>query len=233
MGRVLVLASLIIANGPAPAHAAQGRLIRAGLRVVPDAGSTEIAVQMEYVLRPAGDTVVPLSVVLFDSTSITGLALAVNGRSVTLEGLSGDGLSYQSGTVRLSPSNAALDSLPFRVLYTVHPRGVADRERIQVPVVAVTWPPVEASPGTFVATLLMPGGYSAFDPLPSVLREISNEGSARAYEASLQVVPALFSFRMTEGRAPRFGLAGLLDTGVLVLLAVFTWIGWRHFRQGD
>jgi hypothetical protein len=216
----------------APARAVQGRLIRAGMSVAPDLSSAETTVQMKYVLRPAGDTVVPLSVVLFDSASVSRLSASVNGQIIPLDDLHG-GASHRSGEIRLSLSLAARDSLPLELMYTVHTRGEFTRERIQVPVLAVTWPPEEARPGTFIATLITPMGYTAYDPLPSLLREIQNDGGAHAYEAALQVVPAMFSFRLTEGRAPRIGLSGFIDIAVLVLLAGFTWIGWRHFKAGD
>jgi hypothetical protein len=211
----------------------QGRLIRAELTVVPEASASEIAVRMQYSLRPAGDTVVPLSIVLFDSASISDVHVSLDGRTVPVEGLADGSTSHRSGTIRLAPSSAAMDSLRLDLDYTVHTRENGNRVRIQVPVMAVTWPPEEAGPRTFLATLQAPPGYSAWDPLPSGLREIRHDGGARWYEASLQVVPAIFSFRLGEGRAPRFGLSAFLDTSVVVLLAVFTWIGWRHFREGD
>lgn len=231
--RISVLAALAMIVHADPAHAVQGRLIRAAMTVAPDLASATTTVQMKYVLRPAGDTIVPLSIVLFDSASVSDLQVGVNGQILPLEALSGGGASHRSGEIRLSLSLAARDSLPLELIYTVHTRGEYIRERIQVPVLAVTWPPEEARPGTFLATLVTPMGYTAYDPLPSVLREIQNEGGAHAYEAALQIVPAMFSFRLIEGRAPRLGLSGFLDIAVLLVLAGFTWIGWRHFKAGD
>ncbi len=216
-----LLALLTVAPGTV---AAQGRLLRAELTAeLPDA-TAPAEVRIRYHVLPGGQKELPLAALRFGSSRIEGIAARWNDVLLEFSGLDTTG-SRIAGNVQLPETRTPTDSVTIDVAYTVF-ASVNGHARVQLPVLAVLWPPAEARPGTFVARLTVPDGYTAYDALPSHLRT----DATGSYATELSVLPAVVSFSITRGTAPRFSLRTVLNGSVLLALAIFVVFAWRNFR---
>jgi hypothetical protein len=210
-----------------------GRLVRQELTTTLPDTSGELIVRGRLTVRPEGNRRVPLSLVLFDAARLTHVGASINtDEEVPAEGFDPEERRV-SGTLVIGPYDAAREEIEILMTYVLRMSDAASADRVRIPILAPTWPAAEAKPGTFVLSLRVPDGKSVYDATPSLLREIDNDGDTRTYGVDMQVVPSLVSFSVSDGDPPLFGTSAILDTVVVVLLAAFSWVGWRHFQKGD
>jgi hypothetical protein len=223
------LALLAVASAVSPAmQAAQGSLVRGDASATVFGDGAPARVALRYVLRPgAGATEIPLTVLLF-GTALTDVQARVDGAAAALELRPVDSRVRLRGVLAL-PGGSNADSVVIELLYGV--TGAAARgDRIRLPILAVTWPPAGARPGTFRGRVEVSAGLIAYNAFPSVLRALPSSDSSPTYGFDLPVVPAVLAFDLKSGDRPMITLATVLNAGVLLMLVVFGWTGWRRFH---
>jgi len=217
-----LLAVIAIASTQAP-------VIRAtmDLTVDPSGGTAEVTI--EYVLAAApGADALSVAAILFDQVRLGRVRATVDGQALPVSGLDTGGKDRVVGSVALPFTGAPERTIVLN--YDV--MDLSSHDVIRIPVLAALHAPADALPGTFIARIDLPAGWYASDAMPSGLRESSAGGAFHRYEASLQVVPAMLAFRMTEGRPP-VPVAGLMVNGaIIIFLLLAGWTGWRQFRAG-
>lgn len=180
---------------PDSGAAQQGELVRAALAATVEEDAASVEVTLDYTVRaPAGTTRVPLAVVLSPDASVA-VEEATSPTGVVNVDLAGERERW-TGWLRLAQPLAAAGELPFQIRYRVFQRG---GPRIEVPVVAVTWPPAEPRPATFTADVLVPADIAVDEPFPSGLERADSGDGRQRYHAELPAVPELLAFRVAPG----------------------------------
>lgn len=221
------LAGVVIALQPLPGRA-QDRLVRAAVNVDLGAGGATASVRVLYIVAPAAGTdTIPFAVVLFGGASLDHVSAGVDGSPVDLV-LDGAEEIRRTGSVAI-PAQPRRE-VAVELTYTVDGAVTAATRRAGIPVLAIPWPPAEALPGTFSASITMPEDLRAWDAVPSLIRETGVTDGLRRYEVELQVVPALLSFRLTEGSVPVLTATTLIDAVTIILVLLVGYAGWLRFR---
>ncbi len=221
MARLISLAPGLAALLVPQSAAAQGRLQSAVMHVDSRAGP-ETIVRIEAVLSPNGATVVPVAAVRFDGDSPLNPAFNIDGNPVAGVPAAAARAGRPAWDVPIPEVLRSSERIRLVVDYRVVAGDMATR--IRLPVVAVLWPPASAAAGTFRAEVRLPAGVTAFDAFPSTFRITGD-----TLITTLHVLPALVSFHMASAR-PWASAAIGVELGVLALLIVISWIGWRRFR---
>ena len=220
-GRAALLGLLVC---PAAATA-QGRLVRGEFAMELAGAGAPARVVIRYVVRPMSDTAtVPLVAIPFNA-SIVDLYATVDGApaDVVLDTRSG---AAPRGTVRL-PGGLAGRDVQVSLAYRIEGAWPADQATVRAPVVAVTWPPATALPGTFRGTITLPADHLAYDAFPSTLSADADDGTTWSFD--LQAVPSVVTFAVAAQRQPFLTLAGAVEGTTLGLLLLFSVFGWRRF----
>ncbi|MBX6363298.1 MAG: hypothetical protein IRZ00_05460 [Gemmatimonadetes bacterium] len=194
--------------------------------VAEDAASVEVT--LDYTVRaPAGTTRVPLAVALVPDASVAVEEATSPAGTVGVD--LADGRERWTGWLRLAQPLAAAGELPFQIRYRVFQRG---GPRIEVPVVVVTWPPVEPRAAPFTADVLVPAGVAVSEPFPSGLERVGGGDGPQRYHAELPAVPELLGFQVPSGDdAPWLTLRTALNGAAVALALAFSAAGWRYLRR--
>ena len=213
--------------------AGQGRLISAHARadLTPTGGPTLV---IDYtVAGDPGAATVPLVGLAFGGArfrDVRATAASLGELDVSLEART-DGRLV--GGVALPAGLAAGEPFSFSLSYEIE--GATEREGgltlHRLPILAVGWPPDEALPETFTVEALVADGLTVYESFPSGMRASGREGAAQRYRLALPVIPALVSLRTSRGSPPLNTLPRALNLLVIVLLAGFALLGWRHLRE--
>lgn len=235
---MIILPALLLLGAAIPAAAdapQEGDLVSARLAAEWRDGG-EVRVRIDYLVHPDSIQMSGIPVtVLEPSARMEDLTARVRGRRVELEWLETRG-RHRGGRILVPPSlqepgPSGRSELELLLTYTV--RGAVGR-RIELPLVAVAWPPSEATPGTFFAEVRLPAGVSLYDAFPSGLRpwpDSSRSWPGAVYRAELPVLPAMLGFTTREGPAPLVTAGRAVDAGVVLVLLLLGWAGWRHLRR--
>lgn len=190
-------------------------------------------VTITYVVRPApGTDAVPLAGLLFGGVELRSVRVRVAGSTAPIV-LDRTDAGRVTGSIPLLGSALGEMAISLVVSYEVmgassEAEGVLDA---RVPILAVTWPPAEALPGTFTAEVLLPGGLTVFESFPADLREAGEAGDVVRYVTELPVLPSLLSIRAAEG-GRLLTTTTLMDVAVLILLGSVALMGWAYLRRG-
>lgn len=231
------LFSLLLTFPAVSPLAGQGQLLEAKLEAALEQDPAQAEIRIRYRLRPAaGDSVVPVAVLPVAGVQLIESTVTVAGRDPTplvLAAGPGRTATRLEGSVEL-PALAAGRAVTFDVHYRVigPSSQPAFPRRVELPVVAVLWPPAEAAPGMFQGTVSVHPGLSVRDAFPADLArtsEADGESSGRLHRFDLPVAPSLLAFTLYTGSTGA-GLDMLLDVAALAAVLLFGLIGWRRFR---
>lgn len=178
--------------------------------------------RIRYDLRvPAGANDVPVAAVLFAGAAIED----ASGDGVPL---SLTGARRSTGTMPVRRSDTARE-LSIQVAYRVRLASpVLDEgsspQRIRVPVLAVLWPPMEATPGRFSAEIELPSGLNARPVFPAAAQAGSAGAARPGLYATLPVVPALVAFDVGMGDDAGFVFWGLFVAFLTIVILYALWM---------
>jgi hypothetical protein len=201
-------------------------------RVEPD--REDVEVRIEYRLR--GGTDAPPEPVRVHLLGVGGVRVdgfqsefpdAPGGPSTgagprTPHPLSAEGEALLGGLVDVPGGLDQRLVLRYRVTGALQRDGEA--ARLRLPVLILDLPVRETTPSTFQTELTVPDGWAVSGAFPSGL---APEGGG-AWSGALQVVPAFVSLRARTDGSWRPGLPWALDLVTLLVLAVVSFLGWRH-----
>lgn len=241
-GRFLLL---LVLAGASPAHAARAqsgpagaarpasRLLRGYVGASLRADTGAVLVDATFVVSPEGAAALPVAVVLFGPAMVADVRASADGRPLAVSLVRGEGPRL-AGSIALPPDLRLADSLNIAVRYTVLRAAEADGRgrRVRIPVVAPLWPPVHPRPDTFVGEARLPADMAAYEMFPTPMKQIADSAGRRTYRVTLQVVPALLSFRTVPGERPLLTMPHVLDAVMLSAIGLFTLFGWRYLQRG-
>lgn len=246
------ISMLSVATMPVAAtSAAQGRLERATLRtsILPDSGAARVQIEYIVIASGTGRDTVPVTLLRFDGATVRNIITRVNGVAVDPllradeSGLRLRGAVPLASGVPTEPAVApavtpavADTVVAIAVSYDVMIARADPARPLRLPILAVMWPPSPALPGTFLGEVAVPAELRIYDPFPSNLRLLADDGGrargvAAHYTVDLPVVPAMISFNLAPHDQPVVTLANVLDVFVLLAVAVLWTFMWRQFRR--
>ncbi len=191
----------------------------------PDDGGAEV--RIEYVLDVQGTPELQFELLGFGSASADGFWLGEERTGTRIE------LDPQTGSMRAAAFTLTLadTSEPYRLVahYRIAEAVQLDGENLllRVPVLSIALPPADGVPDLFRAELTLPPEWSVAEGFPTGL-EANDEG---VYTVSLPVVPSMVSARGRTDGTWRPGLPLLIDVLTVVVLLVFSFVGWRHLAK--
>lgn len=189
-----------------------------------------LTVETRYFLEPAGARELELTAFAFDGARAANVRAFLGDHELSFRAhpTSGDRLD---GMVELP---AAGERLSLRLSYEVL-RDTPGNGSLSIPILVASWPPREALPDTFSATVTLPRGTvlrSAFPTDFERVETVDKTTDESVYRVSMPVMPALL--RLTTARA---GEAGWLtteravDLAALVALLALGALGWRRLGE--
>lgn len=203
---------------------AQSTLQRASMAASRSDGQRGWHVELEYTVSPDGASSVPLSVLRLDGARLENVRYTA-GESAHVSLALPAGGGRVTAAIPLEPQLRGQTSVRLAVSYDVLD---VDSQRVTLPVLAVMWPPIDRGAAMFTARLQLDPARSAWDAFPATLRALDRD--AGVWIAELHVIPAMLTFRSGAGATP-LSLAAALEAAVLILLALFSFAGWRRFRM--
>lgn len=219
VGSAGAMLALVLA---APAAFAEGNLVTADGDFVPDGADADVT--LTYTVTATEEAV--------DAIPVTGLAFGdATISDVTAETADGQPMDVQleegarSTTIELippepiQPDEELVFTLSYRTIAAVTARD-DETDVIEIPVLAVTWAPQEASPGTFTGRLVLPEGERYSEGFPSVPSSIDTEGDNEVVNYDMIVMPSLMRAVATVGSPPFFSYQRTLEIGAIALTLV-------------
>jgi hypothetical protein len=199
-------------------------------------GNDIVRVSIRYRVEPGdGPLEIPLAGLLFGGAKLSEVRTVLAGSTRAID-LSHSPGGRVTGSIPLSQVPRADEPISLELLYDVAQAGSASggSDRVwRIPILAVTWPPVEARPETFTLEALIPTEYTLLESFPTGLRYGGENGRRTRYVTTVPVVPALVSLRVTEGER-RMTVTGLLNVAVPILLfGGMSILGWRYLKKEE
>lgn len=182
-------------------------------------------VMMEYNFHiEAGAGSIPLKATLFSSTVIEEVIAQVDGTTYEIDFDMTDNI-VMNGSIQLDSPVSETSDVTVNLEYVVKNAASFDGDKfdITIPVIATTWPPVEAVNDVFKGNLQLPENASITDSFPTSLIE-GNNGDAKV---ELQVMPAMMSFGGTVGTPTIFTYQNIVDFFIVFLIIICAVIAWR------
>ena len=192
-----------------------------------------LTVTMDYLLRPGGSVEVPFTALPFTPAQLTAIRAFHEDRELTVR-LDGSQAVRLEGVLLLPVSTAGQETVRVRLRFEVIDglsAGTSDWQ-ILIPLVVVGWPPVEASPETFVADVSLAGGAEVYRSFPTRSRRVegSGEDGTNVYRFTLPVIPSVLRLAASTAGRPTFTFERAIDLLAVALLAGLAILGWRRFR---
>jgi hypothetical protein len=222
--------------------------------VATDGPSARIRVVYEVVGAEPGGTI-PATLLAFGVAEPTSLRMGAEGRAGVFA--RGPKRAWTASLpVEVTPSGAQQVVAEYTVPFPALENG--DVLRVHLPVLSLDLAPDEAQPGLFQALVTLPAAWRISETFPTGLRAADapghvgdgrdgrdgddggdgrdgrdgRDGAVQVHAVDLQVVPAAVSFRARTDGAWRPGLPLLLEVITGLILAVFSFFGWRHLKEG-
>lgn len=235
------IAALALAGAIAPAGAplaGQARMTGAALEAALERDPAQAEVRIRYrVRRDSASASLPVAALPVAGVQLVEVSSSVSGagRVPLLLGGGRKGGGRMEGAIALPAWTPAQSEIVIDIYYRVIAAGAAQAlpRRVELPVLAVLWPPEQAVPGTFRGTVSVHPGLLVRDAFPSDLGRgagVPDAGGGLRFGFDLPVTPALLAFTLTAG-GDGPGLELLLDGLAVLAVAVFGVIGWRRFRE--
>ena len=196
--------------------------------------SGDARVRMRYVLAGAQPGVpVPATLLAFGETAFADLAVARSGGDgVDPIPLTAEGSRRHTAVLPHRPADAGHAEVQAEYTVARAVSGSGDALRVQVPVLSVDAAPEDSRPGFFTARVTVPGGWAISETFPTAMARVDDAGDGAVYGADLPVVPATLSLRARTDAGWHPGLPLLLDVFTLLVVAAFSFVGWRYLRDG-
>lgn len=176
-----------------------------------------------------GIKTIPIKAILFSNTTIDGITAEVDGMPLHVDFDMTDDLAM-NGEIKLENLSSSSSDLLVDIEYTVGNALVfnGDKFDVNLPVIATTWPPEDATPGVFLGHVQLPEAVTITEGFPTSFTEES-DGKVNV---QLQVVPALVSFKGTTGIPTMFTYHNVVNFSVVSLIVISVFIALIISKKG-
>ncbi len=189
-----------------------------------------VSVEARYLLATSGRAEVDLTSLALDGSRAVNVRAFVDEREVSFR-TSDTGGGRSDATVELPPPSSRHR---LRLTYEVLDAGEAEVTSLTIPLWVARWPPREALPDTFTASVSLPGSWSLQSAFPrgfESFNPIDLTTDRAHYRFELPVMPAFLRLEVARGAAPLWTLDRTVDGLTVVVLLTIALLGWRRLRE--